>query len=376
MPELVVVISLILIGLYAVLIAFLTYGVYTLKVFKAVPVNSFTSFSIVVAFRNEEENLPALLKSIHTLNYPKTKVELIIVNDFSSDASVRIVENFINTHPETNIQLLHNDTISLAPKKQALNKAIQQAKFERILTTDADCVLQPQHLNALNAFIQQTDCKMVVAPVVFDTNNTLLHRFQQFDLWSLMGATQGGFFVKQPFLCNGANLCFDKKTFYSLNGYHGNTHIASGDDLFLMEKFKKLGTETVQYLKSREVLVKTQPQHTLRALVQQRIRWAGKTTSMTNKSAKAIGALVFAANLLLGVLPFFYRVEFEVVIACWSIKILIDFVLLNQVAKFYTTPIKIPEYLLFSLLYPYYASIIAAASLTKGYTWKGRYFLR
>ena len=49
-----------------------------------------TKFSIIVPFRNEEKNLPKLLKSISKLNYPKDLFEIILVDDFSTDASERV----------------------------------------------------------------------------------------------------------------------------------------------------------------------------------------------------------------------------------------------------------------------------------------------
>ena len=54
---------------------------------------------------------------------------------------------------------------------------------------------------------------------------------------SLQGSTVGGFGIGHPFLCNGANLAYKKHHFIQLNGFKGNDTIASGDDIFLFEKF-------------------------------------------------------------------------------------------------------------------------------------------
>ncbi len=366
----------IIVATYAVFIAMLSYGVAKMKVFQPIEVEKFKAFSIVVAFRDEHENLPALLKSISKLNYPKAAFELILVNDFSKDNSVQIVEQFKEQHPDTSIQLLNNDFETASPKKEAIKKAVNNAKYEWILTTDADCVLKKNHLNVLNCFLLQNNCTMVAMPVIFKTNNSLLHQFQQFDLLSLMGATQGGFQLGFPILCNGANLCFNKKTFDVVNGYEGNENVASGDDIFLMEKFLALDKHTVSYLKSEAVIVYTQAQSTLKSFVQQRIRWAAKTTSLKNTTAKMLGLIVFITNLMLGLLLFFPIFSVKTVVVFWLLKITIDYILLKQVSKFYNYPIKLPLYLLFSFVYPFYASFIAFLSLKTGYVWKGRYFLR
>lgn len=361
---------------YILLIGMLSIGVKNMEVFQPVEFEEIKAFSIVVAFRDECENLPALLESISKLNYPKAAFELILVNDFSSDTSVSIVQHFIENHPEICIQLLNNDLETLSPKKQAIKKAVNYARYEWILTTDADCVLKKNHLKVLNSFLVQNSCTMVAMPVIFKTDNSLLDQFQQFDLLSLMGATQGSFQWRVFILCNGANLCFNKKNFVEVNGYEGNDNIASGDDIFLMEKFLALDNRTVSYLKSEAVIVFTQAQNSLKSFVQQRIRWAAKTTALKKTTAKFIGLTVFVTNLLLCVVLFLPSISVKIVLGSWLLKMTIDYILLKQVSKFYKYPIKLPLYVLFSFVYPFYVSFIAFLSLKTGYVWKGRYFLR
>lgn len=376
MGDVLILIVLVTLVSYVFLIGILSYGVSKLQLFETTDVTKFNSFSIVVVFRDEAANLQALLNSLGTLNYPKSSFELILVNDFSSDNSVNLVETFMETHSAISMRLLTNEAVATSPKKEGLKKAIGNATYDWVLTTDADCVLNPNHLSVLNAFIQQHSCRMIVMPVVFNSDNSLLQQFQQLDLLSLMGATQGGFQLGFPFLCNGANLCFNKKTFDAVKGYEGNTNIASGDDVFLMEKFVKMDRSAVKYLKNNEVILSTQPQYSLNSFIQQRIRWAAKTTASKSSASKCIGLIVFATNLMLCVLPLVPVFSLKMLAACWFLKIAFDLVLLKQISKFYEFTIKIPTYLLFSFLYPMYASFIALMSLRKGYVWKGRYFLR
>ena len=55
-----------------------------------------TTFTIVIPFKNEAENLNALLQSIISLNYPGSLFEVILVNDDSNDSSTEIISDFMN----------------------------------------------------------------------------------------------------------------------------------------------------------------------------------------------------------------------------------------------------------------------------------------
>lgn len=277
---------------YLILILLLAIGVKKLKVFGGFKVDQQNSFSIIVPFRNEADNLISLLESFKNIQYPTEHFEIILVNDASADTSVQIVESFIVAHPTIQIKLLHNDLKAISPKKEAIEIAIKTAKFEWIITTDADCIVPHLWLQSLNEFITSSNCDMVVAPVVFTTDHTFLQDFQQLDFLSLMGATQGGFGIGFPFLCNGANLCYSKAVFNEVGGFEGNTTIASGDDIFLMEKFLKRNPSSLKYLKSVDAIVQTQPQKTIKEFINQRIRWASKTTAYENNSGKLVGIIV------------------------------------------------------------------------------------
>jgi hypothetical protein len=74
----------------------------------------------------------------------------------------------------------------------------------------------------------------MIAGVTYDCK-TASHHFQQLDLVSLQGATIGSFGIGKGFMCNGANLAYKKSLFQELNGFRNDT-IASGDDVFLLQK--------------------------------------------------------------------------------------------------------------------------------------------
>lgn len=362
---------------YLILILLLAIGVKKLKVFVGFKVHQQNSFSIVIPFRNEAQNLNILLESFKNIKYPKEQFEIVLVNDTSTDTSVQIVENFRLSHPTIQLRLLHNDLKAVSPKKEAIEIAIKTAKFEWIITTDADCVVPKLWLETLNQFLVSSNVDMIVAPVIFTTDHTFLQDFQQLDFLSLMGATQGGFAIGYPFLCNGANLCYKKSVFMDVDGFEGTKNLASGDDIFLMEKFLNRNKSSVKYLKSSHTIVQTQPQKSIHDFINQRIRWASKSIAFKNNTGKVVGIIVLSMNffLFLSFLLLYERwISLSVFLLIWTLKLVIDYLLLLSISPFYQMRLSIQKYLIFSLIYPFYTVTIGFLSLRKKYQWKGRTF--
>ena len=212
--------------IYILFIGQLIYGFNRMKRFSRKEFTPKTSFSIVVPFRNEKENLPNLLHSISLLNYPKELVEVILVDDDSEE--VFSVQDLVFS-----LKVIKNDRKSNSPKKDAIETAIQVAKNDWIITTDADCLIQKDWLTTFDQYIQENEVEMVASGVCYVPKSGFLSAFQNLDFLSLQGATIGSFGIEKPFMCNGANFAYSKHFFKELNGFQGNETIASGDDVFL-----------------------------------------------------------------------------------------------------------------------------------------------
>jgi biofilm PGA synthesis N-glycosyltransferase PgaC len=381
---------------YLILIISLAIGFIKVDEYKLVEIIPKTKFSVIIPFRNESENLPSLLQSIAVLKYPKDLVEFIFVDDASSDASVEIINNFLNINSNKKqeigfnikqnkikknlskvrmtISIVKNQRMSKSPKKNAISTAIATAKNNWILTTDADCLLPEKWLLTLDNFIQQNNPKMVVAPVNYMVKNNFLEQFQLLDFMSLQGATVGAFGIGFPFLCNGANLAYKKALFIELKGFKGNDTIASGDDIFIFEKFLAADKKGVQFLKSKNAMVTTFPVKTKTGLIQQRQRWASKTSKLKALKVKLIGLLVFLVNVSI-VFSVFFLDSILVILLPLFLKILIDLLLFVPIMRFYN-PKKtfLKWYVYSSILYPFFSVSIVFKSLFGKYSWKGRVF--
>ena len=366
---------------YLVVIALLTYGFDKVENFKLQDLQPKTKFSVVIPFRNEAENLPKLLASISNLNYPKAMFEVILIDDDSEDDSVSIIENFVNTSRKNHdtlvdaIKIIKNSRTSNSPKKDAITSAIKVSKFNWIVTTDADCLLPKYWLDTFDECIQTRQLNCIVAPVTYHGKTSFLNRFQTLDFLSLQGATIGGFGIKKPFMCNGANFAYCKSDFYTVNGFDGNATISSGDDVFLLEKLRHLDAKKVYYLKSKHAIVTTNPTETTKQLIQQRLRWASKTSNYKYWFAKLVGLIVLLGNLIfIGLIPavLLSYISLKIGIALFVIKFSIDFLLLFKTSRFFKQENLLLSYLLSSFIYPFFNVYIAFLSFFTSYEWKGR----
>ncbi len=363
--------------LYSLLIFAFILGFNRVENFEATTNDSIqTTFSIIIPFRNEAEALPELLESITQLEYLKSHYEIIFIDDASDDDSVDIIKRYCDKLSMT-FSILQNNRKTNSPKKEAINTAIHQSQFDWIITTDADCILPKKWLQTFDAFIQHKQPKFIVAPVTYVANSSFLQQFQLLDFISLQGSTIGGFGIKIPFLCNGANLCYRKDTFLEVNGFEENTHIASGDDIFLLEKISRKYPDEVHYLKSSRVIVTTKPQPTFKQLLEQRIRWAAKSTAYTNVFSKLVSSIVFIMNLLLIILFFssvFGDISWQFSIPVFGVKLIVDLLLLIKTTAFFKQQKVLRFYFFSSFIYPVFIMLVVISSLKSGYDWKGRKF--
>ncbi len=360
--------------LYAIYLCRLVYG------FAKVPAPRFwdsqprTTFSIVIPFRDEAENLPALLESIKKLNYPKTLFEVILIDDFSSDESEKLIYRWRMENGEFHMTLIESVRMSGSPKKDAIVRAVPIVVNDWIVTTDADCILPENWLLILNDYILTHDTAMIAGPVVYETKNRFGHHFQQLDLMALQGATIGSFGIGKAFMCNGANFAYEKKFFAELGGFAGNEQTASGDDVFLLQKAVAKFPEKVHYLKSREALVVTKPVNGLLKLFYQRVRWASKTVSYENDFGEMLAWVVFFGNFSLVAGFGLWCLGFlgwKSLLGLFLLKFIPDFVVLLQANRFLRGG-KFFFPVVSGVLYPFFSVAVALYSVVGKYEWKGR----
>jgi len=329
-----------------------------------------TTISIIIPARNEEDNIASLLEALTTQQYPENLYEIIVVDDHSTDATAAIVRQFAR------VKLLQlTDKGINSYKKKAIETGIAYATGELIITTDADCQPLPNWLATMASFGHEKKAVFIAAPVVFNNNNSVLQLFQAMDFMVLQGITGAAVHKKNLSMCNGANMAYERKVFYAVNGFAGIDHIASGDDMLLMHKIAAQYPDNVHYLKSKEAIVSTEPMKTWKAFFNQRIRWASKAGKYDDKRIIAVLLLVYLFNLsFLGLL----------VAGCWTpqywlyagllwiAKTLVELPFIYSVASFFNKKSIITYFFFFQPLHIGYTIISGFLGQFGKYEWKGR----
>ncbi len=339
--------------------------------------------SIIIAARNEEMNIGKCIESIINQTYPANKFEIIVTDDHSTDNTASIVQSFQNE----NISLLHlSDFIENQElnsyKKKSIDTALRFAKGDLIVTTDADCIAREKWIETLAAFCKQKLPVFVALPVAFNDPlptdsflKKLFKIFQSLDFMSLQGITGASVFKKIHAMCNGANLAYEKEVFFEVGGFEGIDELASGDDMLLMHKIQKKFPHEIMFLKSKDVIVTTQPAETFKEFINQRIRWASKADRYTDRKITAVLLLVYLLNawlLILGLSSFFYIKAFYIFLASVFIKTLVELLFLYPVACFFKKQKQLWWFLPAQPFHILYTVIAGWLGKFGSYQWKGR----
>ena len=343
-----------------------------------------TFISVIVAARNEEINIGHLIVAIKKQNYPSHLFELIIVDDHSTDKTADVIKPFLNNQIRL-IPLHLADKATDAYKKAAIDTGIKNSKGELVITTDADCIMPEKWLSTIATFYEQRHPKMIVMPVVIKNNYSFLGLFQTLDFMSLQGITGAAVHQKIHGMCNGANLAYTRKAYDEVNGFEGIDHIASGDDMLLMQKVSKIYKNEILFLKSKNVIVETQPETSVSGFINQRIRWASKADKYEDNSLFPVLLLVYTINLLLFVgfimgmvfnfefsILHFYFTFFSAFCVFLIVKTLSELYFLSPVSRFFGYTKLLLWFPFFQPLHILYTVVAGWMGKFGSFEWKGR----
>lgn len=365
--------------LYAMMMLAFTFKWLSIPAFKSKNKTPVTPVSVVIPARNEEEHISQCLQNVLAQNYPHNLTEIIVVDDNSTDNTAMLVEKIIadNAHRKIRLLKLKDVSATVLFKKRAITEAVALATGKLIVTTDADCRMGVKWLGIIAEYYEQYQPKMLLAPVTFTNEKSVFEKLQTLEFIGYIGVSAAAVAMKNPLMCNGANLAYEREAFNAVGGYKHNDNFASGDDVFLMLKIKKKFPGTIHFLKSREAIVETFAQKSLNDFFHQRKRWLSKRTGYTDFSVIGTALLVYAFNffVLLGFVLSFFATgnSFMIVFAVlFLIKCFSDFVFLYPVTKFFRRSELLWWFLPEQVLVIVYVTLMGVFGSTGKYKWKGR----
>lgn len=336
--------------------------------------------SVVVAARDEEKNISLCIQSLLNQDYPLDKYEIIIVDDFSTDKTAELIKKFESS--VTNLKYLSSNANEqgniISYKREAIQTGINASKGEYILLTDADCTVPTSWITTYSEQFIKEDCVFIGGPVIIsDKEQNLLTSFQGLDMIGMMVITGAGYQSGNQLLANGANMGFSKQVFNDLGGYNQFPKKASGDDMFLLHHFHQYHPKSIRFLKTLSAVVVTQPEHSIKSLLRQRIRWASKNNAYKEMNINFSLSVLFIVSLtivILGILSILQKsIFFPMFCVLYIFKIFSDYLLQREAIRFFNKG-KLEKYFFLSQnIHTLYITLVGImASLFPVYQWKGR----
>ncbi|MCL2064134.1 MAG: glycosyltransferase [Candidatus Cloacimonetes bacterium] len=337
--------------------------------------NQYFTFSIVIAFKNEVQNLENLFISLKSINYYTAGFEIIFVDDNSSDNSLEIINTLISSNDFDDAKKLNISVLqSQGGKKAALQKGILAAKNDWIALTDADCIVPENWLQSINQHLNNFPLSSMIigySPEIY--KNPFQYFIQLATAINYASTACAGF----PFSCSGRNLAFHRHTFFDVNGYEGLVHIPSGDDKLLLKRFLS-HKKKITYMPYPPMFTKPASKKILK---DQKLRRYGKfsMSSLTWKLVMVmIGIfLIFSPiQIILRFSQLFYEPNFntnffQLIKTLSPFFLYVFFINLYMVVGCNLHKEKIRFiYFFYSLIFPYYLIFQMTYSLFKKWTWK------
>ncbi len=324
--------------------------------------------AVVIAARNEEQNLPQLLADLAAQNYPG-KLDFYLADDRSTDSTWRILEQFSRRHANLHPVRVTDLSQNMTPKKNALTQCLKQTTAELILTTDADCRVGPSWVaSAVSQMDEEVGILVGYSQV---EASTLFQRYQALDFIGIMVANAGMMAQGQAWSGSGQNLAYRRSAFTAIGGFNPVAHKVSGDDVYLVQTIPAKTGLQARFNFDSDHFVRTMPMDTLKAFLNQRIRWSSNSKGLEKNKPWFFTFLVsaFLSNLILliSALAGWFSVFF------WSaviIKFLAEGLVLLAGARRFGYWSLLAIYPLWFLAQPVYISYVGLRGLQGKFSWK------
>jgi cellulose synthase/poly-beta-1,6-N-acetylglucosamine synthase-like glycosyltransferase len=328
----------------------------------------FPAVSVIVAARNEEELIHRCLVALDRQIFPKNKLEIIIVDDRSTDTTGEIIDQFIAGKEKFKKVVTSKEIGSLKGKSNAIANAIEIAEGEIILTTDADCAPGIDWVYTTVSYYQK-DVGMVNGFTTQEAKNSF-GGMQALDFIYLLTVASGSINMGYPISCIGNNMSYRKQAYLDVGGYE-SLPFSVTEDSQLLNTIDKLGKYKIIYPLDVKALISSVPCKTIKDLYRQKKRWAIGGARVPVRGYFVM-ATAFLVNLCMFLTPLFFS---PVWLYLAVFKLSIDFFVLYPVHKVLGLTKNLKYFFVFQLYYIIYSVVLPFALLkSRKVIWKSRKF--
>jgi cellulose synthase/poly-beta-1,6-N-acetylglucosamine synthase-like glycosyltransferase len=326
--------------------------------------------SVIIAARDEEEQIGACLDSIVALTYPQELLDIILVDDRSTDRTAEIVNRYTGKH--AHIRMLRIETVSEFPpgKTNAVMSAVDISKGEILMLTDADCRVPPTWVENTVQYYSHPSVG-VVAGFTSLVGESWFDEMQALDWFVLFSVAAATTRLGFPVTAVGTNLSVRRAAYDSVGGYR-KIPFSVTEDYALFHAVTASGKWKARFPMDPDTLVESTPCSDVNQLYNQKKRWFTGGRGMDAKSL-----LIFAFPYMFNVL-----ILLGVFLSPWSavglaiaIKLVVDFLLCLPAALSFRRTSLLFVYPLFEIYYCMYVLIFPVLVMFRGeITWKDRTF--
>lgn len=220
------------------------------------------NISVVIPVHNEEKVIGKCLGSILKSNYPKSRIEVVIVNDKSTDNTMRVLREF-----EKRFSKFITIQGKYTGKSNALNLGVKKSKYEYIIVLDADVDIDKDFIRSIIAPLQYKEYSYSTCPTFFHNTKSMVDFWQEneFRLISVVRSSTTKLFGF-PMWFGGQAYAMRKSVLKDL-GYFANV-LNEDMDIALREYLSGHKAAFVD-----DARYSTLPKHTVAEFFKQRTRW-------------------------------------------------------------------------------------------------------
>jgi cellulose synthase/poly-beta-1,6-N-acetylglucosamine synthase-like glycosyltransferase len=321
--------------------------------------------SVLIPFRNEKENLPRLVASIEEQEIGSLDVEIVFVNDHSTDAGELLIANYTGIL-STRLVALENGE----GKKAAIKKGWEHCQGDFIIQTDADCVLPPNWLTVMLASFTDDQVLLACGPVRFNNPTNFWQRIVALDFAGLIAIGAAHIQWGNPMICNAANLAYRKSLIADAALKEG---VTSGDDVFLLQSAHHKNPEGIVFVKNKWAIVQTEGPSSFSAFWNQRLRWASKNGEydIVANTGILLGVWIYNILILVSVLSV-TSVGATAAAFLFILKVLAEDHFYSKFTDFFSIKRGFTNILLGQPFHIIYMAVVPPLSQVLKYKWKER----
>ncbi len=277
--------------------------------------------SIIVAARNEEKNIVRCLDALLALNYPSERLEILVGDDGSQDATYELLTGFSAKHQHIFITRITENIPSQKAKANVLAQLCEKAKGDFLFFTDADIKVPYNWIEEMLAgFSPQVG---LVSGITAIEGDGFFSKCQSMDWIFALGMVKVVNQLGYSVTAVGNNMAIRKDAYDAVGGY-AQIPFSITEDLEMLKQIKKKGYAARQ-LFSVKVLAWSMPEANLQNLLHQRKRWMKGAIQLP----WAMVAILFLQALFFPLFLLLLALNFKLAMAIWIAKILIQSAFIN-----------------------------------------------